>query len=134
MLRDFRKHALSDLAVVYRRDRWGCRVASKVERRWSMISALRGRVEWVAIGKTRAGRLCGVRFWTTPASLLFGADLGAAFAQRGQDLRGAGVDVAPPEIGVHTAGQVGVAGVVAVVEHEVANGPKWHSIGLAHDE
>jgi hypothetical protein len=49
----------------------------------------------------------------------------------GRDVRVLRVRVAPPEVGVQAAGDHGMARVVRVVEHELAKGPNWHSIGLA---
>jgi len=65
--------------------------------------------------------------------LAFAADLGAFAALGGQDIGVAGVGVAPPQVVLEIAGEDGVVGVVAATHDEVAQGPNWASIGLAHE-
>jgi len=51
---------------------------------------------------------------------LFSADLGAFAALSGEEVGVAGVGVTPPEMGLESAGQHDMVGVVRVVEYELA--------------
>jgi len=79
------------------------------------------RCPWTFTGSDRSG---GLGPGAAPAVLAFAADPGSFAALRGQDVRVAGVGVAPTQIFLQLAGQDGVVGVVRVGHGEHPQRPE----------